>query len=145
MFNHYTGCNHAWTSILSDVKRVGLDYDKSKRACYNGMSLRGVIVGIKKKTQEVEDDKTSFIDPDGLDYGLDSNSELERVKSQRDEYRQQVEELKQQLEELKAQLKQQAKPAKSLLDEALEDAEEGELKYEPKNKSIKKMLNSINL
>ncbi len=154
MFNQYTGCNHAWTSILSDIKRVGLDYDKSKRSCYNGMSLRGVITGIKKKTQEAEyDDKTNFIDHDGLDYGLDpypkDKKELERVKSERDEYRQQVDDLKRQLEELKAQIAcnlkpESPKPTKgsdepNLFNQMLELAEECELKEEPKNITVKKL------
>jgi hypothetical protein len=155
LFNQYTGCNHAWTSILSDIKRVGLDYDKSKRACYNGISLRGVILGIKKKAKEDDvNDDVGFCDPDGLDHGLDDNSEVaklrrdnEQLKRERDEYKEQLNDIKRQLEELKAQMTQQAKPkdiaargaaqqgkvsleSKSLFNQILEIAEEAEMKRE---------------
>lgn len=144
MFNQYTGCNHAWTSILSDVKRVGLDYDKSKRAVYNGMSLRGVVIGIKKKTQELEDD-AGFVDNDGLDYGIDTNTsefeklrrENEEIKRERDEYKHQLDDMRKELEELKAMMKQQTQPTKSFLSQVLEVAEEAVMKKD--SDSVKKL------
>jgi hypothetical protein len=62
MFNTYTKCNYAWTTILSDIKRCNLSYDKGKWGLYNSQKSRGIIVGLKKKsTEEVE-----FIDDDGV-------------------------------------------------------------------------------
>jgi len=49
LYSSHTKCNYAWTSILSDIKRLGLCYDGGKRAVFKGITIRGVLVGIKKK------------------------------------------------------------------------------------------------
>ena len=81
---------------------------------YNGMSVRGVIVGIKKKTGEQEDEvptkevpskkttKQELPDPNGLDYGmpcteLDNDDIIRRLKDKEEE----VNDLKEQFEKMR--------------------------------------------
>ena len=64
MFNTYTKCNYAWTTILSDIKRCNFNYDKGRWGLYNGQKSRGIIVGLKKKSTE---EKERFVESD---YGL---------------------------------------------------------------------------
>ena len=75
MFNAYTKCNYAWTTVLSDIKRCNLTYSKDRWGMHNGIKTRGVIVGLKKKecsNNEVDfvEETNSLPDPLGLDYGL---------------------------------------------------------------------------
>ena len=77
MFNTYTKYNYAWTTILSDIKRCNLNYDKGRWGVYNGQKSRGIIVGLKKKSTEeevefIDEGKVNYSLPDlhGLDQGL---------------------------------------------------------------------------
>ena len=56
-----------WSGLLSDIKRLNLQYDScKKRVVYNGKSEHGVILGIKKKQHSKEEDTNDidFIDDD---------------------------------------------------------------------------------
>jgi len=55
MYNTYTKCNFSASSIMTDIQRLQLNYNRGLRCMYNGVSLRGVIIGIKKlKGQQSE-------------------------------------------------------------------------------------------
>ena len=41
---------------MTDIQRLQLKYEKGLRSVYNGISIRGIIVGIKKKTVHYEED-----------------------------------------------------------------------------------------
>jgi phage/plasmid-associated DNA primase len=56
MYNHHTKCNFSASSIMTDIQRLQLKYEKGLRSVYNGISIRGIIVGIKKKTVHYEED-----------------------------------------------------------------------------------------
>ena len=79
LFNTQTKCNFAWTSILSDIKRVGLTYDGGKRALYKGATIRGVVVGIKKKVLD------PFIETSDLDIQISKDAEIKALKKQIEE------------------------------------------------------------
>jgi len=71
LYNAYTKCNHAWTTVLSDIKRCNLTYNKDRWGVANGIKSRGVIVGLKKKSVndlEFVSETHSLPDPNGLDY-----------------------------------------------------------------------------
>ena len=78
MFNHHTKCNYSASSIMTDIQRLQLRYEKGMRTVYNGLSIRGVIIGIKKKTVDECDfvEETKSEAPKArvvhdLDFGLD--------------------------------------------------------------------------
>ena len=75
MFNHHTKCNYSASSIMTDIQRLQLRYEKALRTIYNGMSIRGVIVGIKKKSLEecdfVPEESSKKVKVHDLDFGLD--------------------------------------------------------------------------
>jgi len=102
MFNSHTKCNFSASSIMTDIQRLQLKYERGLRCIYNGMSLRGVIVGIKKKTGQEEEElpakeglskkpvKQTLPDPDGLDFGipcteLDNDDIIRRLKDKEEE------------------------------------------------------------
>jgi len=49
MYNSHYNIHCNWTTILSDIKRCGLNYDRAGYCVYNGMSQRGVITGIRTR------------------------------------------------------------------------------------------------
>jgi len=101
MYNSHTKCNFSASSIMTDIQRLQLKYERGLRCIYNGMSLRGVIVGIKKKTGQEEEEeppvkaskkttKQELPDPTGLDYGipcteLDNDDIIRRLKDKEEE------------------------------------------------------------
>ncbi|MFN9110065.1 MAG: DUF5906 domain-containing protein [Bacteroidota bacterium] len=84
MFNKYTNGNVAVASLFTEIKKNQLEYKKGEWAKYNGLSMRGCVVGIKKKTQEkpepefVEDEEEA----NPLDYivGADNDKPNAEVK-----------------------------------------------------------------
>jgi hypothetical protein len=69
MYNSYTKCNFSASSIMTDIQRLQLKYERGLRCVYNGVSLRGVIVGIKKLKGQAEPNKQA--NDSGLDYGIE--------------------------------------------------------------------------
>ena len=76
MYNSYTKCNFSASSIMTDIQRLQLKYERGLRCVYNNVSLRGVIVGIKKLTGKVEPNKPEVKHSD-LDFGLEFEPEPE--------------------------------------------------------------------
>lgn len=75
LYNLHYKVNCNWATILSDVKRCGLKYDREKHIMYLGMSQRGVISGIRwrntsksdfdrlvEPVEEVDDYKQKYTD-----------------------------------------------------------------------------------
>ena len=76
MYNTYTKCNFSASSIMTDIQRLQLNYNRGLRCMYNGVSLRGVIIGIKKlKGQQSEPVKVVAKQSD-LDFVLDMEPEI---------------------------------------------------------------------
>ena len=86
MYNTYTKCNFSASSIMTDIQRLQLNYNRGLRCMYNGVSLRGVIIGIKKlKGQQSEPVKVVAKQSD-LDFGLDMEPEPEITNDYDPEY-----------------------------------------------------------
>ena len=76
MYNTFSKCNFSASSIMTDIQRLQLNYNRGLRCMYNGVSLRGVIIGIKKlKGQQIEPEKAVAKQSD-LDFGLDMEPEV---------------------------------------------------------------------
>ena len=76
MYNTFSKCNFSASSIMTDIQRLQLNYNRGLRCMYNGVSLRGVIIGIKKlKGQQSEPVKVVTKQYD-LDFGLDMEPEV---------------------------------------------------------------------
>jgi P4 family phage/plasmid primase-like protien len=126
MYIDYTGLKMIeWGYILSDIKRLNLRYSSGNlRTVYNGKSERNVILGLKKKKQEIinepefKDDKPK-LDKNGLDFGLDDNedddrstlskNEVESIKNENLELRMRLDFMQKEMDELKKLLQQQNK------------------------------------
>jgi hypothetical protein len=74
MYNSYTKCNFSASSIMTDIQRLQLKYERGLRCVYKGVSLRGVIIGIKKMEEQVTPNEPEAKQSD-LDYGLDLTPE----------------------------------------------------------------------
>ena len=109
MYDTYYKCNFGWNTILTDIKRCRLVYEKEKRTQYNGLSMRGVIVGIKKKKRT--NDTTDEDDDDSVDEN-DTRypDKLKQITKERDEYKLKYEQLQKQLDELQKKMSQQTAP-----------------------------------
>jgi hypothetical protein len=87
MYNSYTKCNFSASSIMTDIQRLQLNYNRGLRCMYNGVSLRGVIIGIKKlKGQQTEPEKAAAPKQYDLDFGLDMEPEPEVTNDYDPEY-----------------------------------------------------------
>ena len=84
LYSAHTKCNYAWTSILSDIKRLGLCYDGGKRAIYKGITIRGVLVGIKKKILD------PFVETSDLDIQDAKDAEIKALKKEIEELKKQI-------------------------------------------------------
>jgi phage/plasmid-associated DNA primase len=84
LYSAHTKCNYAWTSILSDIKRLGLCYDGGKRAIYKGITIRGVLVGIKKKVLD------PFVETSDLDIQDAKDAEIKALKKEIEELKKQI-------------------------------------------------------
>ena len=86
MYNTFSKCNFSASSIMTDIQRLQLNYNRGLRCMYNGVSLRGVIIGIKKlKGQQSEPVKVVAKQSD-LDFGLDMEPEPEITNDYDPEY-----------------------------------------------------------
>lgn len=115
LYNNYYKCNFAWTSILTEIKRCNITYDREKRVNGN----RGVIIGIKLKNSSENKKESAFIDNDNdLDYNPDDEikkakelKELNELKQknksleeEKNDYKQKYEESQNEIQSLKQQL-----------------------------------------
>ena len=90
MYNSYTKCNFSASSIMTDIQRLQLKYERGHRCVYNGVSLRGVIVGIKRLKGQVEPNKPEAKRSD-LDYGIEFVPEPEIIDGHNSEYTEKLE------------------------------------------------------
>jgi hypothetical protein len=74
---------------MTDIQRLQLKYERGLRCVYNGVSLRGVIVGIKKLKGQVEPNKQA--NDSGLDYGIEFVPEPEVTSDPDPEYTEKLE------------------------------------------------------
>jgi len=110
-----------WSGLLSDIKRLNLQYDScKKRVVYNGKSEHGVILGIKKKHQSKEDDTNDidFIDDD--ERSNLSKSVVEAIKMENIQLKMKLEAMQLEMEQLKNKLTTQQPHASDILDEIKE-------------------------
>ena len=84
LYSTHTKCNYAWTSILSDIKRLGLCYDGGKRSIYKGITIRGVLVGIKKKVLD------PFVETSDLDVQDAKDAEIKALKKEIEDLKKQM-------------------------------------------------------
>jgi hypothetical protein len=84
LYSAHTKCNYAWTSILSDIKRLGLCYDGGKRSIYKGITIRGVLVGIKKKVLD------PFVETSDLDVQDAKDAEIKALKKEIEDLKKQM-------------------------------------------------------
>jgi phage/plasmid-associated DNA primase len=90
MYNSYTKCNFSASSIMTDIQRLQLKYERGLRCVYNGVSLRGVIVGIKRLKGQVEPNKPEVKRSD-LDFGIEFVPEPEIIDGHDPEYTEKLE------------------------------------------------------
>jgi hypothetical protein len=113
-----------WSGLLSDIKRLNLQYDScKKRVVYNGKSEHGVILGIKKKQHSKEDDTNDidFIDDD--ERSILSKSVVEAIKMENIELKMKVEAMQLEMDRLKdLLLNTKQPPASDILDKIKEQA-----------------------
>ena len=112
---------------MTDIQRLQLKYERGLRCIYNGVSLRGVIVGIKKKSgneeKEKEPDSIKFYSGyDELDYENKNEileKELREKNKQYTELQIEHDQLKADFEALKKKMEAMAnKPVKSVIDDS---------------------------
>ena len=138
MYNHHTKCNFSPSTLMTEIKRLQLRYDKGLRCVYNGQSVRGVLTGIKKKT----------VDEKETDYGLDNlpcvtlgDDDLLRKNTQLEK---ELRELKDQYEIMRLELEElkKKKTTNILLDS---DTEEEKPKTKTKSMKTNKIVQAIYL
>jgi len=139
MYNHHTKCNFSPSTLMTEIKRLQLRYDKALRCVYNGQSVRGVLTGIKKKSNISEEPQTDFGLDDsspclGDDELLKKNIQLEKELQ---ELRYDYEVMRLELEELKKS--KQMTPIK-LIDQSDSEEEAPRQKTKTKSNKIAKAL-----
>ena len=126
MMNVYNKCNYSERTIVDDIKRLQLNYQRLLRAPYKGASERGVVVGIRKRDYVPDDENTvNFVEEkpvrSDLDFGLDMEyvgqehpsitieelqKELREEKKQKNQYWDERDVLREENERLKAEIEE---------------------------------------
>jgi phage/plasmid-associated DNA primase len=88
MYNRHSKCNFAWSTVHSDLKRLGIEFNRDARKIVNGVSLKRCILGIRPKeaNEEVQFVEETKVKQSDLDYGLSVHPEV-RVKELENEIR----------------------------------------------------------
>ena len=135
MYNNYYKCNFSPAVVMTSIKSLQLSYVKDRRCMYNGTGMKGVVVGIKKKT----------VDEKQTDYGLDDSlpcvtlgdDDLLRKNTQLEK---ELRELKDQYEIMRLELEElkKKKTTNILLDSDTEEEKPTKIitKKEKKNKIV---------
>jgi phage/plasmid-associated DNA primase len=149
MYNSHTKCNFSASSIMTDIQRLQLKYERGLRCIYNGISLRGVIVGIKKKSgnKEKEPEAGNSLS----DYGYDEvNYEYhtEQLQKELREKNKQYTELQIEHDQLKADFEALKKKMEALATKAvksvIDDSDDEKAEEESKTTKSKKTTSTKN-
>jgi hypothetical protein len=105
MFNRYSKCNFSATSVMTDIKRLQLNYQRLLCCMYNGTSRRGVVIGIKHKTNEEPEPVEQTPQFSDLDHGLDPvmnyEQEYKKLKAEHEKMRLEHEKMRLEFEAFK--------------------------------------------
>jgi energy-coupling factor transporter ATP-binding protein EcfA2 len=105
MFNRYSKCNFSATSVMTDIKRLQLNYQRLLCCMYNGTSRRGVVIGIKHKTNEESEPEVQAPQVSDLDHGLDPimnyEHEYNKLKAEHEKMRLEHEKMRLEFEAFK--------------------------------------------
>jgi phage/plasmid-associated DNA primase len=152
MYNRHTKCNFSASSIMTDIQRLQLNYEKGNRVVYNGISIRGIVVGIKKKSVEYADEEVETKNTaSDLDFGLEMPCEKRQDDDLLKKYNQsekELNELKADYEkmrlEFEAYKKEHSQTKKStILDDSDEEGETTVKKPKRKDDKRSKMVQAV--
>jgi phage/plasmid-associated DNA primase len=137
MYNAHTKCNFSPSSIMTEIKRLQLKYDRCDLRCsYNGKSVHGVLLGIKKKAIERRQTDYGYGDsPVADDELLKKNIQLEKELN---ELKEQYEKIRVENEDMKKQLSNKNKIVE-YFDADSEDDKKDKPKKKTKNKITEKL------
>lgn len=140
MYNSHTKCNFSPSTIMTEIKRLQLRYDRSLRCIYNGNSMRGVILGIKKKSHNSESEFIDYFpnDDETLKKNIQLEKELNELKEQFEKIRLENEEMKKLLDKPK-EIKEKKKSTLKYIDLNSEE-DESESDEKPKTKKTKNKI-----
>jgi len=143
MYNTYTKCNFSASSIMTDIQRLQLNYNRGLRCMYNGVSLRGVIIGIKKlKGQQSEPVKVVAKQSD-LDFGLDMEREPEITNDYDPEYTDRLEKDLRETQKQYTELQIEHDDLKEKFEELKKKFEAMQVKPPPTRAPVKSVLQMI--
>jgi hypothetical protein len=102
MYDRSSRCNYAWSTVHSDLKRLGIEFNRDARKIINGVSQKRCILGIKLKEAKYEDEP---VEDNGLDFSLQEDKTFEQKfieeKEQHTELKAEYERMKQEFEAYK--------------------------------------------
>jgi hypothetical protein len=143
MYNSYTKCNFSASSIMTDIQRLQLNYNRGLRCMYNGVSLRGVIIGIKKlKGQQSEPVKVVAKQSD-LDFGLNMEPEPEITNDYDPEYTDRLEKDLRETQKQYTELQIEHDDLKEKFEELKRKFEAMQVKPPPTRAPVKSVLQMI--
>jgi len=108
MYNRHSKCNYSWSSVHTNIMRLGIKFNRDARKIINGVSTKRCLIGIKPKEAKYEDEFVEDKKEDnGLDGGVIKDAELEQQlieeKKQHTELKAEYERMKQEFEAYKQQ------------------------------------------
>ena len=63
LYNEKYNLRKDWQTLITDVKKCGLIFKSGERTIYNGKSERGVIIGIKERSIDDDDEVINKLYP----------------------------------------------------------------------------------
>jgi hypothetical protein len=105
LYNEKYNLRKDWQTLITDVKKCGLIFKSGERTSYNGKSERGVIIGIKERSLDDDDEVINKLYP-----SLEKKDDENEMKKLRRE----IEELEFLLKDKDEEIKKLSKPKEEI-------------------------------
>jgi hypothetical protein len=155
MYNRHSKCNYSWSSVHTNIMRLGIKFNRDARKIINGVSTKRCLIGIKQKEAKYEDEFVEDKKEDnGLDGGIikddraaDLEQQLIEERKQHTELKAEYERMKQEFEAYKQQYPQPPPQTKLKVKSAvkfIEDSDEDDSEVDVSENKIVKTIKPKN-
>ena len=117
LYNEKYNLRKDWQTLITDVKKCGLLFKSGERTIYNGKSERGVIIGIKERTLDEDDEVMNKLYPSIQKKENQDENEMKLLKKK-------IEELEFLLKDKDEEIKRLSKPKEEIKNVVIEDVKE---------------------
>ena len=129
LYNEKYNLRKDWQTLITDVKKCGLIFKSGERTSYNGKSERGVIIGIKERSMDDDDEVINKLYPPIQKKDNQDENEMKLLRKK-------IEELEFLLKDKDEEIKRLSKPIEEIKKVITEDIKEAIITNDDNEKSL---------